>query len=67
MIMGEVARFERLWTVEDVAEFLSIPVQTLYQWRTRGKGPAARRVGKYLRYRPADVLSWFDGLDQEAA
>jgi excisionase family DNA binding protein len=65
--MSDVRRIERLWTVEDVAEFLSIPVQTLYQWRTKGKGPAARRVGKYLRYRPEDVHAWFDQLGREAA
>lgn len=49
-----------LWTVNDVAEFLRVPVQTLYSWRVQGIGPKARRVGKYLRYRPADVLAWFE-------
>lgn len=32
---------ERLWTVDDVAAYLGVPKQTLYQWRTRGYVPAA--------------------------
>ena len=56
-----------LWTVEDVSGFLGIPVQTLYQWRSKNYGPQARRVGKYLRYRPEDVCAWVDQLDDGAA
>ena len=36
----------RLWTPTDVARFLGVPVATLYQWRRRGVGPPARRVGR---------------------
>jgi excisionase family DNA binding protein len=58
---------ERLWTVDDVAEYLGIPVKTLYDWRTRGYGPTARRVGKYLRYKATDVVEWFESLHSDAA
>lgn len=51
-----------LWTVEDVAEYLGVPVATLYDWRTRRYGPPAKRVGKYLRYKADDVRMWFDSL-----
>ncbi len=50
----------RLWSVSDVSEFLGIPVGTLYQWRHRGQGPRARKVGRHLRYDPADVQAWLD-------
>jgi predicted DNA-binding transcriptional regulator AlpA len=56
------AEFERLWTVEDVAAFLQVPVATLYDWRRTKRGPLARRVGKYLRYKPQDVRDWFNQL-----
>lgn len=56
-----------LWSVEDVAVFLRVPVQTVYSWWAKGTGPRARRVGKYLRYRPEDVIAWFDGPDAGAA
>ncbi len=52
----------KLWTTEDVAEYLGVPVATLYQWRTRGYGPIGRRVGKHLRFKPEDVVTWFDDI-----
>jgi predicted DNA-binding transcriptional regulator AlpA len=48
-----------LWSVEDVAVFLRVPVETLYQWRKRKYGPPAARIGRHLRYDPADVRAWF--------
>ncbi|GAA2216793.1 helix-turn-helix transcriptional regulator [Micromonospora olivasterospora] len=51
---------ERLWSVTDVSAFLGIPVGTLYQWRHRRIGPRASRVGRHLRYDPAEVRAWFD-------
>ncbi|MGH7340569.1 MAG: helix-turn-helix domain-containing protein, partial [Candidatus Rokuibacteriota bacterium] len=30
---------EKLMSAEEVAEFLGIPVNTLYQWRHKGTGP----------------------------
>lgn len=50
----------RLWTVEDVAEYLGVPRNTLYQWRTKGYGPRGVRIGKHVRYRPDDVNAWLD-------
>ncbi|MEU4241055.1 helix-turn-helix domain-containing protein [Actinoplanes sp. NPDC026619] len=49
---------ERLWTVDDVAAFLQVPVATLYQWRHHRSGPPAFKVGRHLRYDPAGVLTW---------
>lgn len=51
---------ERLWTVDDVAAYLGVPVQTLYQWRYLQSGPPAYRVGRHLRYDPAAVRSWLE-------
>ncbi|QSB14047.1 helix-turn-helix domain-containing protein [Natronosporangium hydrolyticum] len=51
---------EPLWTVEDVATYLGVPVATLYQWRYRRTGPRARRIGRHLRYDPADIRAWLD-------
>jgi excisionase family DNA binding protein len=47
-----------LLSVDEVAEYLAIPVATLYQWRHKGCGPAAYRVGRHLRYEPAAVDAW---------
>lgn len=49
-----------LATPEEIAQFLGVPVATLYQWRCRGKGPRSARVGRHIRYRWSDVDSWLD-------
>ncbi|MBV9161449.1 MAG: helix-turn-helix domain-containing protein [Pseudonocardiales bacterium] len=65
--MSQTSRIVPLWTVQDVANYLQVPVQTLYSWRVQGYGPRVRRVGKHLRYRPEDVTTWLDQLDEGAA
>ncbi len=49
---------ERLLTADEVAAFLQVPRATLYAWRYQSKGPPAIRVGRYLRYRAADIEAW---------
>lgn len=53
-------RLDPLWTPRQVADYLGIPVQTLYDWRCKGQGPRAFKIGKHLRYRESDVLAWLD-------
>ena len=53
-----------LWTVDDVSEYLRVPVNTLYSWRKRHIGPPAKRVGRGLRYDPAQVRAWLDALEE---
>lgn len=55
-----------LWTIEEVSAYLRVPVNTLYQWRTRNYGPPGAKVGRYVRYDPADVVAWFE-VQQTAA
>jgi predicted DNA-binding transcriptional regulator AlpA len=57
----------RLGTAEEVSEYLQVPVKDLYQWRHKGTGPRASKVGKYLRYRWADVEAWLDEQAKDAA
>lgn len=47
-------------TTEQVSEYLTVPVGTLYQWRSRGHGPRAAKVGRHLRWKQADVDRWVD-------
>jgi len=47
-----------LWTIEDLARYLRLPVQTLYQWRRKNIGPPAKKCGRHLRYEPAAVRRW---------
>jgi predicted DNA-binding transcriptional regulator AlpA len=52
-------RPQKLWEIEDVSAYLDVSVQTLYTWRKRHYGPPAGRVGRHLRYDPAEVRAWF--------
>lgn len=55
-----VASIQRRWTVDDVAEYLGVPIKTLYRWRCQGYGPIGVRIGKHIRYAPEDVIAWFE-------
>ncbi|WP_082592705.1 MULTISPECIES: helix-turn-helix domain-containing protein [unclassified Phycicoccus] len=48
----------RLWTLQDVSDFLNVPMGTLYQWRVRGEGPPAFKVGRHIRFDPDRVRAW---------
>jgi excisionase family DNA binding protein len=50
----------KLMSIQDLSDYLGIPVSTLYQWRAKSYGPTGRRVGRYVRYRPSDVDAWLD-------
>jgi len=54
----------RLATPVEVAEYLRVPIKTLYQWRYQGDGPRAHRVGRHLRYRWEDVEAWLASLTE---
>ena len=56
-----------LWGTEDVAQYLGVPVKTLYKWRLERHGPPCLRVGKHLRYVPDDVFAWVERLKQHAS
>lgn len=49
-----------LLSPQQVAEYLGIPVATLYQWRYRREGPPGFRVGRHVRYRRSDVDAWIE-------
>jgi len=44
-------RFPPVLTVEQAADLLQVPRDTIYQWRSRGLlGSCCRKVGKHLRF-----------------
>ncbi|MEU3765696.1 helix-turn-helix domain-containing protein [Amycolatopsis keratiniphila] len=53
-----------LWSVEEVSDYLRVPVKTLYQWKWLGEGPPVRKIGRHLRYDPTKVRAW---VAEEAA
>ncbi|UOQ57799.1 helix-turn-helix domain-containing protein [Leucobacter allii] len=51
---------EPLLDVQELADYLGIPVSTIYDWRTRGLGPPAYRFGKHLKFAVGDVRNWVE-------
>ncbi|WP_200303494.1 helix-turn-helix transcriptional regulator [Streptomyces adelaidensis] len=61
---------DRYLTPDDIAEIFEVPVETVYQWRKKRTGPPGFRIGKYVRYDPADVRAYVTDrkrADQAAA
>lgn len=52
-----------LATAQEVAEYLGVPVATVYNWKYRGNGPKLIKVGRHLRARWEDVDAY---LEQQA-
>jgi excisionase family DNA binding protein len=51
---------DRLISAQELADYLGVPVATLYQWRCRREGPPGFRVGRHVRYRWSDIEDWID-------
>ncbi|RYC07267.1 helix-turn-helix domain-containing protein [Nocardioides zhouii] len=55
---GTLSGLEPLLSIEELAEYLDVPVTTIRDWRTDGKGPCAIKVGGRVRFATSDVLTW---------
>jgi excisionase family DNA binding protein len=49
---------DALLTPEDLADYLRLPIATIYHWRSGGQGPPAYRVGRHVRFDLHDVEAW---------
>jgi predicted DNA-binding transcriptional regulator AlpA len=58
------APLPELLSAPGLADYLSVPVSTVYHWRNRGEGPPGFKVGKRVYYRADEVAKW---LGQQAA
>ncbi len=46
--------------IDELSDLLGVPKASIYRWQTTNYGPPAFRVGKHLRWDPADVEKWED-------
>jgi predicted DNA-binding transcriptional regulator AlpA len=52
---------EQLYSPETLAKLLGIAEQTIYnRHSTGGDLPVSVKIGRLLRFRPADVMTWLD-------
>jgi Helix-turn-helix domain len=69
MLMGSAitgGAVDRLYTEDELADHLKLPVKTLAYWRQRGKGPKWFRAGRHVRYRESAVVAWETEQEREA-
>lgn len=49
---------DQLLTPEGASSFLALKPDTLAHWRSRGAGPAFRKIGSAVRYRRGDLIAF---------
>jgi excisionase family DNA binding protein len=55
-----VALGDALLSPQQLADYLGVPVATVYRWRYESTGPRGIKVGKHVRYRRRDVEAWLE-------
>lgn len=51
---------EPLKTAAEVAAYLGVSLQTLYDWRKHDRGPRGYRVGGRIQFRMSEVNAWLE-------
>lgn len=49
---------EKLWTLQELSEYLGLEASTLHIWRHQGRGPESLKIGGRIRYRDSVVSAW---------
>jgi excisionase family DNA binding protein len=49
---------QSMWSVKKTAEFLDVPIGTLYQWIHHRRGPRSYKVGGSRKFDPVDVRAY---------
>ena len=55
-----------LLSINELAEYLGVPVKTIYEWRQTGRGPVGIRMGRHLKFAVSDVRSWIENQRESA-
>ena len=54
-------------TLPELAAFMSVSVQALYDLRSKGRGPRGFRVGRQLRFRLSEIEAWIAEMEAQDA
>lgn len=55
-----LSALDPLVTIQELADYLGVPIKTIYEWRQTGRGPVGTRMGRHLKFRLSDVRTWVD-------
>lgn len=53
------------WNYDNVAEYTGLPASTLRYMRMKGEGPRSYKLGRAVRFDPADVIAWCEAQRAE--
>ena len=56
-----------LLSAQQLADYLNVPLATLYAWRYHRQGPPGFRAGRHLRYRKSDIDQWINDRLKDSA
>jgi excisionase family DNA binding protein len=56
-----------LLSLAEAAAYLGLAEQTLYQWRFKGVGPVAVKIGGRVKYRQESLDAWIEQAAQAEA
>lgn len=51
---------EDLLTTEELAEIVKVSPATVRDWRKKGRGPRALKIGHAVRYPRREVVAWIE-------
>lgn len=57
--------FEPVLTLAELANYLHVPAQTIYDLRAKGGGPRGFRVGRCLHFRKHEIDAWLAEMEAE--
>lgn len=53
-----MAQIEPRWSYQDVANYTGLPASTIRYLRMKSEGPRSYKLGRAVRFDPADVIAW---------
>ena len=56
--------FESILSLSELAARLGVTAQTIYDLRSRGRGPHGFRIGRQLKFRASEVDAWLRRLEE---
>jgi excisionase family DNA binding protein len=57
---------EPMLSTTELARYLGVAPQAIYDLRSAGRGPRAIWVGRELRYRTSEVQHWLERMEEPA-
>lgn len=58
--MNAINKDPEFLSVQDLADYLGVSVDTVYRWNAEGTAPKRYKIGKAVYYRRSDIVLWLE-------